>query len=89
MERQLSQALADAQGQKTGRCLNCGKHIDHESCYWRRFCGDKCRAEFGSEARRIGMKILIAERERQFADGTFSKKSEAKEASSGCSGGVS
>lgn len=56
---------------KTSRCLHCGASIDNDGCYWRRFCSDRCRALFGSEARRVGMRVLVPIREQEFADGTF------------------
>lgn len=77
MERRDTDTAAVESGPKMGRCLQCGKPIDHEGCYWRRFCGDKCRALFGSEARRIGMKILIARREQELAEQAAAEKGAA------------
>ncbi len=63
---------------KTSRCLQCGAPIGSSGCYWQRFCSDKCRAQFGSEARRVGMRVLVPIRERELADGTFDARQAEK-----------
>ncbi len=41
-----------------GFCEWCGKQIETTQCYWRRFCDDKCRNAFNTEAGRLGRKLL-------------------------------